>query len=279
MSQDLAAAGPRRDAPPTRRRRDGDRACCQRWELSFVLALALAPAGALAAEVYSEWGAIVYEAGPGEANDVVVTQEAGNIVLTDTGAGVTLTDTDGAGGCEVAGTVATCPGAEVYWVDVDVADGDDEISVDGAIPVILDLDGGDGDDTVSGGVYADYVYGGAGDDLISGGGGDDFLDDGAGDDKVDAGDGADRFYGRAGDDVFNGGPGNDVFNGIDSTGADEFNGGSGNDWLDYRRTRPLTVSLDGVADDGEGSARAPTARTTTPAPTSRASAAAARTTR
>ena len=51
--------------------------------------------------------------------------------------------------------------------------------------------------------------------------------------------------------MFNGEGGDDYFNGIDHTGADAFAGGDGNDWLNYRRVRPISVSLNDVADDGE----------------------------
>ena len=119
------------------------------------------------------------------------------------------------------------------------------------------------------------MYGEAGADSLGGGGGDDYLDDGPGDDVVNAGEGADEFFGDAGDDVFNGEAGDDYFNGIDHTGADAFNGGAGNDWLNYRRVRPISVSLDDVADDGEHCPGVGV-RATTPDPTSRISAAGAR---
>ncbi len=50
-------------------------------------------------------------------------------------------------------------------------------------------------------------------------------------------------------DSLAGGLGNDVFDG--GAGADSFNGGDGIDTLGYsERTLPVTVTLDGIANDG-----------------------------
>jgi Ca2+-binding RTX toxin-like protein len=256
--------------------------------LVLMVLLWLVPSGAFAAEVslnppYS----IRYVAAAGEVNDVAIDQGDGHITLTESGDGVPLTDGDGAGGCEVTDGIATCPDAEADYVYVAADDGDDTVDVDPAITMYTSLNGGagadaltggggpkyisggEGDDTIVGGggtagIFggegnesivgtggADNIYGDAGDDQIEGGDGNDYLDDGAGNDVVSAGAGLDEFVGDVGDDVFNGDAGDDYFNGFDYTGADVFNGGAGNDWLDYRRVRPLTVDLDGVADDGE----------------------------
>ena len=74
--------------------------------------------------------------------------------------------------------------------------------------VTLDVDGGDGDDTLLGGNGADILAGGAGDDFLDGNQGIDTLLGGDGDDAVqwDPGDGSDTVVGGAGADrlVFNG---------------------------------------------------------------------------
>jgi Ca2+-binding RTX toxin-like protein len=221
--------------------------------LLFALSFWLVPSGAMAAGVgmLNNGASIEYQAEDGEANDVAVTQGDGEIVITESGDTVTLTDTDDDGGCEVTDNVATCPYDELYWIDVSVGEGDDEVSVGSDIEAYVGLYGGEGNDTLRGGSESDDIYGGAGDDAIAGGAGDDWLDDGAGDDVIDAGEGDDHFYGDVGNDEFNGEDGDDEFNGYDYAGADVFSGGSGNDWLDYRRVRPLTASLDDVANDGE----------------------------
>jgi Ca2+-binding RTX toxin-like protein len=214
-----------------------------------VLALLLVPSSALAADVSSDGFEIDYFASPGETNNVAVDQGAGNVTITESGAGVTLNDADGVGGCEVAGTVATCPDADIFFLRFVMDDGDDTVSV--ASTLGADLSGDEGDDALTSGDGEDFVEGGPGDDTIEGGSGDDFFDDGPGDDVINAGDGADEFFGNEGDDHFNGQGGDDYFNGFDFSGADTFSGGTGNDWLDYQRGRPVHVTLDDVADDGE----------------------------
>jgi Ca2+-binding RTX toxin-like protein len=80
---------------------------------------------------------------------------------------------------------------------------------------------------------------------------------------LSSGDGADFLYGVGGDDILTGGTGNDVLNGGDANdtatastggtgdGADVFNGGAGTDTMSYGlRTSSLSVTLDGVNDDG-----------------------------
>ena len=101
------------------------------------------------------------------------------------------------------------------------------------------LEGGSGDDTLSGGGLDDYIYGGAGADTLSGGGdvdeiyggaGDDTLYGGAGDDRLEGGSGADKIYGGAGFDSIAGGDGDDSLYG--GTGAiDTLYGGDGDDSL------------------------------------------------
>ena len=55
-------------------------------------------------------------------------------------------------------------------------------------------------------------------------------------------------YARAGNDIVNAGPGDDELDG--GPGADVLNGGDGVDVVSYSGAAPLTVTLDGAADDG-----------------------------
>lgn len=109
-----------------------------------------------------------------------------------------------------------------------------DIAVAGVETFVVTLS--DGDDTFSGagsaaagaGAFATAVtvYGGAGKDTLRGGAGDDTL------------------YGGDGDDTFTTGAAPD--------GADTLTGGGGNDTADYStRTAALTITLDGMANDGE----------------------------
>jgi hypothetical protein len=71
------------------------------------------------------------------------------------------------------------------------------------------LDGGVGNDTLTGGSSRDFLYGSNGDDILNGGGGADYL------------------FGGAGNDILNGNGGNDVLEG--ESGTDHNNGGAGDD--------------------------------------------------
>jgi hypothetical protein len=76
------------------------------------------------------------------------------------------------------------------------------------------------------------VDGGAGNDTITGSRADDVLDGGAGNDTINGSDGNDQIFGSGGDDVVNGQRGNDTLSG--EAGADTFpwNPGDGSDAID-----------------------------------------------
>jgi Ca2+-binding RTX toxin-like protein len=98
---------------------------------------------------------------------------------------------------------------------------------------VEDLVGGSAADTLTGNVNSNHIQGGDGDDVISGGAGNgtcsldvDVLDGEAGNDKFDQGSTADC--------------------------GDTLNGGAGTDTVDYEnRTGDLTILLDTAANDGE----------------------------
>jgi len=91
------------------------------------------------------------------------------------------------------------------------------------------LYGDAGDDNITGGKGDDDLYGGTGNDKLYGQDGDDDLDGGAGNDLLDGGNGDDYLDGGDGDDTLLGGPGNDLLDG--GNGNDELIGGAGNDML------------------------------------------------
>jgi Ca2+-binding RTX toxin-like protein len=112
------------------------------------------------------------------------------------------------------------------------------------------VDGGDGDDAITGSVDNNTLTGGLGADTIDGGGGGDTLAGGADGDTVIGGAGNDRLNGETGDDTLQGGTGADILSGGD--GGDDMAGGGGSDSTSYAsRSANLTVDTDGVADDGE----------------------------
>jgi Ca2+-binding RTX toxin-like protein len=117
-------------------------------------------------------------------------------------------------GCRrVTLTDVACDGTNVWQVRVETADGGDVVHFE--VPVAATADGGPGADRLYGGGETDYLLGGDGVDVLDGGDGWDYLF---------------------------GGP-----------GADDLRGGPGiRDVADYNdRTAPVTVTLDGIRNDGE----------------------------
>jgi Ca2+-binding RTX toxin-like protein len=119
------------------------------------------------------------------------------------------------------------------------------------------LDGGDGNDVVSGSGGTDKLDGDNGNDSLEGGAGGDAVDGGPGDDTVNGAeadligaDGSDDLAGGSGTDVLLGDDGNDELDG--GPGPDRMSGGDGRDTVDYEnRSNHVTVTLDGLANDGE----------------------------
>ncbi|MCZ8081475.1 MAG: hypothetical protein O9305_19865, partial [Rhodobacteraceae bacterium] len=118
---------------------------------------------------------------------------------------------------------------------VDGGAGDDSLSGGGGNDTFMGssgndiLQGGDGDDHLGGGSGRDTLTGASGQDTLLGGDGDDELDGGLGDDVLDGGTGHDRLLGGEGDDSLSGNFGDDSLEG--GTGNDTLAGGSGNDTL------------------------------------------------
>jgi len=71
------------------------------------------------------------------------------------------------------------------------------------------LDGGAGNDRISGSQQSDLIIGGEGNDRLFGNGGADRIEGGLGNDRISGGDGPDVILGGLGNDVIHGGAGND----------------------------------------------------------------------
>jgi hypothetical protein len=144
----------------------------------FALASLAPPASAdsAAATVQVTGGRLNFNAAYGQTDHVFldVGSTAGSYRISDDAAGGV---TAGAGCSSVSASTVRCAGpisAASVWVD-----GNDSFSYAnpgvGAIPT--DVDGGRGNDVLSGAVESDYLNGGAGDDLLVGlGGGDTYRD-------------------------------------------------------------------------------------------------------
>lgn len=167
----------------------------------------------------------------------------------------------------VNGVGAKFPSASVKRIEMYGDDGGDHVTLNDNLGVIsargASLYGGDGDDTLVGGLASavfdggngadsilgssrsDVIYGGLandtliggkGDDLIVGGGNDDVIHGSAGNDLLYGDGGSDTIYGEDGNDTI-GGDGEDrfTFNGVGAPPSmianDSLVGGNGDDWI------------------------------------------------
>jgi Ca2+-binding RTX toxin-like protein len=144
--------------------------------------------------------------------------EANHVTVTKNEAGLTITDTGATvvadDGCvNVTANEAFCPGGRRPSLLMLLGDMDDFAHLDAWFATGF-VNGEDGADTLISGSSGDYLVGGAGNDTLLGRGGPDYLQGG--------------------------------------TGTDFVHGGTAEDVADYSdRTEPVSVDLDGVADDGE----------------------------
>lgn len=226
---------------------------------TFAVAAALAATGTFGAAAASagtlqyDGDDLVYEAAPGERNDVTVHESrrygAGAVTFGDSGAGFTFPSDH-------------CVQIEPGWVDCDatagvyllLGDGDD-ITGYGVSEKLLNplvVDGGAGKDTLRGNQHspsAAAFIGGPGADTLRGGIGDEELHGSDGDDTVDGGAGADKLFGEAGDDTLDG-------DGYADPAADLIDGGAGTDrangWTQPSRDdhAPVSILLDDQPNDG-----------------------------
>ena len=181
---------------------------------------------------------------------------------------------DGAGGGD---TIAGGPGVDTadYGarrapVTITLGDGANDGEAGEGDDVQADVEavkGGSGADRLVGSDAPNRLTGGSGDDVLDGGGGSDVLQGGSGEDTisfasraapvtVDLDANSDSDGDQFGDDIENatGGAGDDRL--VPGHGENVLAGGPGSDTVDYSsRSGPVTVTLDGTADDGEGGER------------------------
>ena len=204
---------------------------------AIVLALAVAvPAGA-AKVSSSNFDGFHYQAAPGEENRVTVRRtDAAFLVedLTTTADKAAVTLTAGSGCVPLGLNRASCTlPRESHRALIDTGDlGDSVIVLDeGGVARGFEVDAGAGSDTVNGSSGFDFFKGGAGRDVLTGNGDTDVLDGGDGYDDLSGGEGDDRLTGGQDSDLLEGGPGSDTAS-----------------W--WQETRPVTVTLDDVRNDG-----------------------------
>jgi hypothetical protein len=225
----------------------------------FATLLLAGPASA--GQLTNESGTWVYRAAPGEANNVVVGPDqpiAGDpdpavITIMERGRTVSLPAECNRGPFPTGDDIAYCPAQSVR---VELGDGDDSASAADGMPagIVVTFDGGPGNDRLSGThTGAPLVAsGGDGNDTLTGSHKDDVLDGGPGNDVLNGTGGNDQVLGGDGDDQLQGDDlavGNDVIDG--GNGIDTISG----DWIQRDASVGLTISLDGVANDGHPNER------------------------
>lgn len=175
--------------------------------------------------------------GDGAADHVTVTGTGGSDQIQVVGAGNSVTVTGLAAQVSIIGA----EGAN-DTLTISAGGGNDVINAQ-AVPaasIKLVIDGGAGNDTITGGQGADILIGGTGNDKVTGGQGNDFADLGEGNDTFiwNPGDGSDTVEGGAGTDTL-------VFNG--SNAAENMNiSANGGRVLLSRDVGNITMDLNGV---------------------------------
>jgi Ca2+-binding RTX toxin-like protein len=159
------------------------------------------------------------------------TRDLGSIVM-DAETIETLT-LNALGGNDSA-TVGNLTGvADLTTIGLLMGDGDDTVdaTAQANAAIALTIDGGAGNDNLTGSAVADTINGGAGNDSIIGLAGVDVIDGGDGDDAILGGPGNETQLGGAGNDVFtwNPGDGSDTLLGGAGTDTMVFNGSAGNE--------------------------------------------------
>jgi Ca2+-binding RTX toxin-like protein len=227
-----------------------------RLALAAVLAALALPSAASASSVSYQGDMLVFQAAPGETNFVVVDGDDQEVTFTDD-----QPIAFPAGRCrqddpEYPLACETPAGG----VRIDLGDGADHGSFGFMIPADrrFEIDGGPGADILTG------PRNGVGAATLDGGDGDDQITSEETPDTLLGGPGADTLTGGAGGDTLRGGDGADKLRGDDPSGvfADVLDGGAGDDELldDYNTGDPsaagaVTITLDGVADDGRAGER------------------------
>jgi Ca2+-binding RTX toxin-like protein len=194
--------------------------------LGGVCAVLAAPGDARAGTVAKSGDRLVFTAGPGEINHVVVTRDAQSYTVRDDGAPLAV----GPGCTSTGPNEAVCPRTGVYSAEIHLGDLDDT----GELRTTGSIEGNEGADTllVGHGFSTVRAHGGDGNDTLIASGFNVTL---YGDEGADALTPADAT-------TLVGGPGSDTF---DPPDGSRF-------FLSYRdRASPVAVDADGIADDGE----------------------------
>ncbi len=193
--------------------------------------------------------------GDSNVNNYIVDSNNGRVRVAEGGASITVSNSTSTinvlgGSADDVITINSIADVRALVLNIDgQADNDTITAVDANIgDVRLRLNGGNGNDTITGsrdndtingdngddsligGLGNDLVDGGEGDDTMAGDGGNDSLLGNTGNDSVAGGDGDDLVFGNLGNDTLGGDDGNDTISG--GFGDDILNGNSGDDLLE-----------------------------------------------
>jgi hypothetical protein len=176
-------------------------------------------------------GALTFTAAPGETNTVSIGYDASihSYRIFDKTAKLI-----GGAGCGALGDEIDCEDNGVQVIVVNLRDGDD-VWTGGDIKIVPSVNGGDGNDQLSG---LGVLDGGDGNDVLKG------LDSGA---QLTGGDGNDTLVGGAADDSLDGGTGDDLL--IAGDGNDTLLGGPGLDRIDATGDGIKTIDCQGRDDE------------------------------
>jgi Ca2+-binding RTX toxin-like protein len=189
-----------------------------------------------------------YSASPGETNYLkvsVLPHPLGRsypiVLFSD--AGATTIEVEPGTGCVVestaSGSSAYCEGYKLGSININLGDGNDQLSVEGNANglSLLNVLAGPGRDRILGSPVADDIHGGSGRDYLAGLDGNDTLLGNDGNDQLLGGADADNLQGGFGNDKVYGGQGDDLVGGDFSIGYGSYQGndylygGTGNDVL------------------------------------------------
>ena len=208
--------------------------------------------------------------GDSGVNNYSVGSNSGLLTVTEGGASITVaisTTTINVNGGSEADVITIGEIADVNPLVLNIdgqADNDTITAADANIgDVRMFLNGGTGNDTITGSRDSDSINGDGGDDSIVGGLGNDSADGGEGNDTLNGEGGNDTLIGNTGNDLLDGGDGDDLGSGslgndtaigglgndtlLGGFGRDVLNGNSGNDLLDGGRDNDQV--LGGSGDD------------------------------
>ena len=233
----------------------------------FIAALMLAP-GAFASTLSFASGALTYTAAGPQSVDVEFGEPTAGSIEVQTFDSDPIDATSLPANCTAASTTDyTCTGVTSLTAnggslgDTLQAQGDGGASLP-ITDIATTLNGGDGNDFLGAGTIGATLNGGNGNDTLDGGPGNDVLNGGAGNDFV-TGDNNATFLmpttPSTNADVLSGGDGSDTL--FPSNGPNQVSGGAGVDQVVYFDNienatataivaTPVSVSLDGVANDG-----------------------------